>query len=99
MIDIFFALSTVYIGHRIFTVLDPETDSFIHFFVELTFVFWVLAGLFTHLWYMFLIIIITGQAAVIFEYRLQPKYYKKLYRISALLDILLLGIITLITLK
>jgi hypothetical protein len=86
----------VFIGHRLFTLLDPNTDSFLHFTTEFFFVVWVFTGLFTHYWYMFAIIILTGQAFVFLERAAKPDYYKKLLRISCLLDILILTILTLI---
>lgn len=99
MTEIFYGLALVFIGHRLFTLLDPNTDTFLHFAVELLFVVWVFAGLFTHYWYMFFIIILTGQVFVFLERAIKPDYYKKLLRFSCLLDILVLTILTLITIK
>lgn len=97
MMHIFFALSTVYIGHRLFTLLEPEPDGFLHFFIELTFVFWVLAGLFTQYWYLFLLLIVFGQLSMFIEKYTVPRYYRRLLRISCLVDILILTILTILT--
>lgn len=93
MIHLFYAMSTVYMVHRLFTLFKPNNENLIHFIVEFTFVIWVFAGLFTHIWYMYLLLIICGQIGVTVNWFVNPFYHLFVMRLLCILDIILLLII------
>lgn len=98
MIDIFYALSTIYIAHRVFTFIKPDSNNIFYFMVEATYVLWVFLGLFSPLWYMFLFLIICGQLGLVADMFIKYMYMKNIIRILSLVDILLLFIINLLSL-
>ena len=97
MTHLFYAMSSVFIAHRLFSLIKPLNETILYLMVELAFVIWVFIGLFTSMWYMFLFLIICGQIGLTIEWFIKLQYIKGILNILTLVEIVLLSIITYLT--
>lgn len=97
MIHTFYALATVFMVHRLFTMITELHKTFLHTAIELFYVIWVFAGLFTGNWPYFVTLILLGQLGLVAEWCINAIYHRIIFIILCILDIIVLLILTLKT--
>lgn len=97
MINTFYALATVFMVHRFFTMTTDLQKTFLHMAIELFYVMWVFAGLFTGNWPYFVTLVLLGQLGLAVEWFINVIYHRMFLILFCILDIIVLLILTLKT--